>query len=75
MAKYGYVYGISQMKTKKQTADPLISGPRVARTIDVDPATVRRWVGKGMPCRILGEGLVRYRLNEVLAWRALRKNK
>ena len=63
------------MRTAKKPKEDLISGLRVARTIDVDPATVRRWVREGMPCHVLGEGLVRYQLSEVLVWRAARKAK
>jgi hypothetical protein len=50
------------------------SGPKIARKLDVDPATVRRWAREGMPHHILGEGLIRYRLDEVLNWRANRKS-
>lgn len=63
------------MPPKKQTLKNLESGPRIARKLDVDPATVRRWVREGMPHHIIGEGLIRYRLEEVLAWRAERKNR
>jgi len=59
----------------KKTSDPLISGPKVAHTLDLDPATVRRYKKEGCPCHVIGEGLIRYRLSEVLAWRAQRKTK
>jgi hypothetical protein len=49
-----------------------ISGPRVARKLDLDPATIRRWAREGAPHHVIGEGLVRYRLDELLAWRATR---
>jgi len=63
------------MKTKKQTEEQLEAGPRIARKIDVDPATIRRYGREGCPRHIIGEGLIRYRLTEVLAWRAQRKSK
>jgi hypothetical protein len=64
------------MKTaKKQKEEPLEAGPRIARKIDVDPATIRRWAREGAPHHVLGEKLVRYRLGELLAWRAERKGK
>jgi hypothetical protein len=40
--------------------------------LKVDPATVRRWRNEGMPHHDLGFGLIRYRMAEVLAWRARR---
>jgi len=63
------------MKTKKQTQENLESGPRIARKLDLDPATIRRWASEGCPHHILGEGLIRYKFDEVLAWRAERKAK
>jgi hypothetical protein len=63
------------MKTKISPQEQLESGPRIARKIDVDPATIRRYGREGCPRHILGKGLIRYRLSEVLAWRAERKNK
>ena len=51
--------------------DPLVSGSSIARSLDVDPATVRRWKLEGMPSHEIG-GLIRYRLSEVLAWRKQR---
>jgi hypothetical protein len=63
------------MKAKTPTQEELISGPRVARKLDLDPATIRRWAREGAPHHIIGEGLIRYHLDELLAWRADRKNK
>jgi predicted DNA-binding transcriptional regulator AlpA len=52
--------------------DQLISGPKVADFLDLDPATIRRYKREGCPAHSIGAGLVRYRLSEVLAWRAKR---
>jgi predicted DNA-binding transcriptional regulator AlpA len=54
------------------TEKKLISGPKVADFLDLDPATIRRYKREGCPAHLIGEGLVRYRLSEVLAWRAKR---
>jgi transposase-like protein len=62
------------MRTIEPAKEELQSGPRIARTLDVDPATLRRWRREGCPHHIIGEGLVRYRLQEVLGWRAQRPN-
>jgi predicted DNA-binding transcriptional regulator AlpA len=63
------------MKTK-QIKEKLISGPNLARYLDLDPATPRRWVrDEGCPHHVLGDKLIRYKLSEVLAWRAERKGK
>jgi hypothetical protein len=62
------------MKTaEKQKEEPLEAGPRIARKLDLDPATIRRWAREGAPHHVLGDKLVRYRLNELLAWRAGRQ--
>jgi hypothetical protein len=66
------------MKSKKPLPTPhedLLSGPRIARKLDIDPATVRRWVREGAPHHVLGDKLVRFRLDELLAWRAGHKRK
>ena len=64
------------MKRKNQLPEePLEGGPRIARKLDLDPATIRRWAREGAPHHVIGEGLIRYRLNELLAWRAERKGK
>jgi hypothetical protein len=36
----------------------------------VDPATIRRWVRESAPHHVLGDKLIRFKLNELLAWRA-----
>jgi hypothetical protein len=63
------------MKTKDLKIDDgkLISGPHLARIVDVSPATPRRWRREGCPCHLLGNGLIRYKLEEVLAWRRGRR--
>ena len=64
------------MKLKNpQPVEQLESGPKIARKIDVDPATIRRWAREGAPHHILGDKLIRYRLEVLLAWRAGRKAK
>ena len=59
-------------KTPKSKAidEPFHTGPEAARVLKVDPATIRRWKSLGAPCHLLGKGLVRYKLSELLAWRA-----
>jgi len=59
------------MKTLK-VAEKLFSGPTVAKTWDLDPATIRRWRREGAPFHVLGKGLIRYRLSELEKWRASR---
>ena len=66
------------MKSKKLSPPPeedFVSGPRIARKLDVDPGTVRRWVREGAPCHILADKLIRFRLGELLTWRAGHKRK
>jgi hypothetical protein len=63
------------MKHKRLPQAAFESGPRIARKLDLDPATIRRWAREGAPHHVIGEGLIRYRLDEVLAWRAERKAK
>jgi transposase-like protein len=64
------------MKAKLASApdskEPLLSGPKIARSLDIDPATVRRWRKEKAPHHLIGKGLIRYRLSEILAWRAKR---
>ncbi len=52
--------------------EKLHSGPSVAKTWDLDPATIRRWRREGAPCHVLGCGLIRYKLSELGKWRASR---
>lgn len=52
--------------------EKLLSGPNVAKTWDLDPATIRRWRKEGAPSHILGNGLIRYKLSELEKWRASR---
>ena len=68
--KYGYLHLIS-IKTLN-VEEKLLSGPSVAKTWDLDPATIRRWRREGAPYHILGTGLIRYRLSELERWRASR---
>jgi predicted DNA-binding transcriptional regulator AlpA len=63
---------ISVLASQEDILDQLISGPKVADFLDLDPATIRRYKREGCPAHLIGEGLVRYRLSEVLAWRAKR---
>lgn len=67
-----YLYYETMKTAKKQKEEPLESGPNIARKIDLDPATIRRWVREGAPHHVIGDKLVRYRLSELLAWRAAR---
>jgi len=68
-------------QTKKSTIESpplpveLKAGSSIARIIEVHEATLRRWAREGMPVHLLGPGLVRYNLDEVLAWRANRPAK
>jgi len=39
--------------------EPLEAGPRIARKIDVDPATIRRYGREGCPKHILGPKMTR----------------
>jgi phage terminase Nu1 subunit (DNA packaging protein) len=64
------------MKTKKQSSEEgFKTGPNIARILDVDPATIRRYSREGCPTHTLGPGYIRYKLDEVLAWLAQRKRK
>jgi hypothetical protein len=73
---YGYGYPMAIQKTKRKSAsDDFKTGPNIARILDVDPATVRRYAREGMPQHVLGEGMVRFKLKEVFAWLAQRKRK
>jgi hypothetical protein len=68
--KSGYLYVISMKRLTVE--EKLLSGPNVAKTWDLDPATIRRWRREGAPSHILGKGLIRYRLSELEKWRASR---
>jgi hypothetical protein len=57
---------------KSALKDDLKSGPSIARMLDVDPATLRRWRREGCPHHNIGNGMIRFRLSEVLEWRATR---
>ena len=63
---------MTKIKNSALTEEPKISGPKVAKAVDVDAATVRRWHREGCPAYEIAAGLVRYKLSEVLAWRAQR---
>ena len=54
--------------------EDLLSGPVLARKMQVDPATPRRWVREGCPVHYVG-GFKRFDLDEVLAWHAKRRQK
>ena len=77
MRGYIQLISIPTMKTQKKTVEEEFkSGPQIARIVSVDPATIRRYArDEGMPRHVLGEGMVRYKLEEVLAWLAQRKRK
>jgi hypothetical protein len=53
----------------------LKTGSSIARAIDMHEGTIRRWVREGCPVHLIGPGLVRYDLREVLIWRANRPSK
>jgi hypothetical protein len=72
-AKCGYLYHIAMKPLKAD--EKLLSGPSVAKTWDIDPATIRRWRREGAPSHVLGNGLIRYRLRELEKWRASRRVK
>jgi hypothetical protein len=63
------------MKKPKIKEEPLRSGPNIARILDVDVATVRRWYKKeGAPGYKIGD-MLRFKLSEILEWRANRPRK
>lgn len=49
-------------------SDRLEAPGEIARALQVDPATIRRWARAGCPRHIIGKNLIRYRLSEVMAW-------
>jgi hypothetical protein len=55
--------------------EPLLRGSAIAAKLGVDSATVRKWRREGAPCHKIGNDLVRYRLSEMLEWRAQRPRK
>jgi hypothetical protein len=59
-------------KTIISPEEQLLSGPEVARKLCLDPATIRRWRNEGAPSHILGNKLIRYKLSELMVWRAKR---
>jgi hypothetical protein len=64
------------MKTTMEVKEePLETGPNIARKIDVDPATMRRYHREGCPGYILGPRMTRFKMSEVLTWLAQRKSK
>jgi hypothetical protein len=50
----------------------LLTGPALARKLQIDPATPRRWIREGCPFHSLG-GYKRFDLEEVLTWHAKRR--
>jgi hypothetical protein len=62
-------------KTARDAPHDFESGPNIARKLDLDAATIRRYAREGMPHHVIGEGLVRYRFSEVLEWLAQRPRK
>jgi phage terminase Nu1 subunit (DNA packaging protein) len=45
-----------------------LSGPQLAKLLDVKASTVRWWRRNGAPCVIYNEKMIRYRLSEIQAW-------
>jgi hypothetical protein len=68
-----YVHHVYMKKTIKPPDEDLLSGPEVARKWCLNPATIRRWRVEGAPAHTLGQGLIRYKLSELRAWRAQRE--
>ena len=73
MLKYLYAIFIkTKLPSPPDFKEPVLSGPKIARILDVDPTTIRRWRKEKAPHHPLGTGLIRYRLSEIMAWRATR---
>jgi hypothetical protein len=52
----------------KLLPEPELSGPQLARQLDVEASTVRWWRRNGAPCIVYNPKMIRYRLSEVQAW-------
>jgi hypothetical protein len=52
--------------------EELLSGAQLARKLDLDPATIRRWRREHAPCHYMGNNLIRYKLSEIIKWRETR---
>jgi hypothetical protein len=61
------------MKALKEPEDDLVSGAVIAKTLGLDPATIRRWRREHAPCHRMGNNLIRYKLSEIVAWRISRE--
>jgi excisionase family DNA binding protein len=46
----------------------LLTADELAKKLKVSKAAVRRWTLDGIPCRRLGNKLVRFELSSSLAW-------
>jgi hypothetical protein len=56
-------------KKPKVKEEGCLSGPNIARILDVDVATVRRWHFKeGAPAHPFGD-MLRFKLSEIIEWR------
>jgi phage terminase Nu1 subunit (DNA packaging protein) len=56
------------MKTPIVEDEKQLTGPQVAKTLNVQPGTVRLWKMQGCPCERLNYKIVLYRLSEVKGW-------
>ena len=54
--------------SSKPRREPELSGPTLAKLMDVKASTVRWWRRNGAPCVVYNGKLIRYRLSEVQAW-------
>jgi hypothetical protein len=52
--------------------EQLLRGSEAAVKLRVDSATIRRWRREGAPFEKLGNGLIRYRMSDLLIWRSTR---
>jgi hypothetical protein len=52
--------------------EQLLRSSAAAAKLNLDTATIRRWRREGAPYHKLGDGLIRYKLSELLTWRVTR---